>query len=63
VRALPAASLEQRSALGHANLGAVAGPLLPAGRRPERPDDVADLARAAGLDVELADDTLDVLER
>ena len=51
------------SHMAKASRGDVARALLTAGRAAQTPDEVADLARAAGLDVELADGTLDVLER
>jgi cytoplasmic iron level regulating protein YaaA (DUF328/UPF0246 family) len=62
-RVHPDGTRQPISHMAKASRGDVARALLSAGRRPERPDDVADLARAAGLDVELADGTLDVLER
>lgn len=51
------------SHMAKASRGDVARALLTAGRPAQTPDEVADLARAAGLDVELAAGTLDVLER
>lgn len=51
------------SHMAKASRGDVARALLTAGRPAATPAEVADLARAAGLDVELTDATLDVLER
>jgi cytoplasmic iron level regulating protein YaaA (DUF328/UPF0246 family) len=51
------------SHMAKASRGDVARALLTAGRPATTADEVADLACAAGLDVELGDGTLDVLER
>jgi len=51
------------SHMAKASRGDVARALLTAGRPATTPDEIADLARAAGLDVELGAETLDVLER
>jgi cytoplasmic iron level regulating protein YaaA (DUF328/UPF0246 family) len=62
-RVHPDGSRQPISHMAKASRGDVARALLTAGRPATTPDEVADLARAAGLDVELADGTLDVLER
>lgn len=51
------------SHMAKASRGDVARALVTAARPATSPDEVADLARTAGLDVELAAGTLDVLER
>lgn len=62
-RVHPDGSRQPISHMAKASRGDVARALLTAGRPAESPDEVADVARAAGLDVELADGVLDVLER
>jgi cytoplasmic iron level regulating protein YaaA (DUF328/UPF0246 family) len=62
-RVHPDGTRQPISHMAKASRGDVARALLLAGRPAQTPDEVADLARAAGLDVELADGTLDVLER
>jgi cytoplasmic iron level regulating protein YaaA (DUF328/UPF0246 family) len=62
-RVHPDGSRQPISHMAKASRGDVARALLTAGRPATTPDEVADVARAAGLDVELADGTLDVLER
>jgi cytoplasmic iron level regulating protein YaaA (DUF328/UPF0246 family) len=62
-RVHPDGSRQPISHMAKASRGDVARALLTAARPAQTADEVADLARAAGLDVELADGTLDVLER
>jgi cytoplasmic iron level regulating protein YaaA (DUF328/UPF0246 family) len=62
-RVHPDGTRQPISHMAKASRGDVARALLTAPRPAASADEVADLARAAGLDVELSDATLDVLER
>ncbi len=62
-RVHPDGSRQPISHMAKASRGDVARALLTSGRPATSAAEVADLARAAGLDVELADGALDVLER